>query len=437
MNIINPYEGVNFSLDKHIPAISHEHILSEGMLKSAYDRGIRVFAGVNYNPSAPLYPLSGFNIQYKDWESVENLTLIDRNWIGSIPSFTDKDGNIIDTDTLPQLANAEHISTMYWSDTDRQYPYMWNHRNVLGCLWAEVGNGDSIVNAEEGFTPGWRNQHPTCTLQEAYVEYLKPQNQQFEGKIFGTLNHNDRVDDLSKTLQLFPGVFKAMELFNQYYSFNYNRTFRSALDTLLNRGYKLFGTAVADWAGTWEAYGGLTDAERHQWENAFNNLTPEEKAVYGTAEGYYNATYVKSCDHARGCNVLLMPQSYDALPANNFNKEVGVYSKAEAAIDSYIAGRYYMSGLGTHKITQLKVAGDTVVFSVEDTPTQILTVYGDGRKVYSEQKDNTSNISVSIKDKMWVRFEVFYDDSEFIFTNPIWNLDFRFRDNIKEFLLLL
>lgn len=53
MNVINPYQGVNWGSVKRISSATHMHVSSQSRLDTAYKYGIRFFPNSNYYPSAP------------------------------------------------------------------------------------------------------------------------------------------------------------------------------------------------------------------------------------------------------------------------------------------------------------------------------------------------------------------------------------------------
>lgn len=438
-NIINPYADVSFADTPRVPAITHQHIYNDYMFKGAYDRGIRVFACVNYFPSAPSVAPSGklgltssqnfssWRIPVEDWidpkdipsevkDNAFNMSLeqlsqykTTRYYEGSYPTITDKDGNVVNTANISQISNME-FAFLPWKRgvlNDR----MSQHCNILGNLFAIPTNGMGDHAIYEGMTwdeeKAWRAAHPLYSFEELVERVTNAQYQQFEGKVFGTANHNYDVDGIKKYFDKYPQIFKAMECFNQCYSRNRNNAFRNAFDTLLSDGYRIWGTAATDWAGTREV--DLMPSEEADWIAAYNALTPEQQAEYGSWKNYYNATATKECgDKDRGCNVLYIP-NYDNLIAQC------AQVAAEAALDAYIAGRYYMSGLNTHTISGVSV-NNTATFTVSSNASTIRAK----TKFKTQEISNTNSISIPINDKdVYVRFEAYFEDKDFIFTNPV------------------
>lgn len=439
ISIINPYNGVDFASTPRVAANSHEHIYNGSTFERVYRKGTRVFACVNYFPSAPSVCPSGklglsqpanfssWRIPVEDWIDPEdipsevkdnafNMSLAElspykttRYYEGSYPTITDGQGNTIQTADVPQIANMEFAFIPWVRGTinDR----ISQHFNVLGNLFPIPTNGMSASAIFENMTWDeeklWRIQHPLYSMEELMSYVTNSNYQQFNGKIFGTANHNYDVNGLKKYFDRYPQVFKAMECFNQCYSRNYNNAFRSAYDTLLKDGYRIWGTAVTDWNGTREQ--DLLPSEQSEWIAAYNALTPEEKAQYSNWKDYYNATAEKECpDYDRGCNVLYIP-NYNELYSQ------GAQVAAEAALDAYIAGRYYMSGFGRYRITNLNIQDSYVSLTISENAESLRGIASDN---IIESTGNTILVPIT-KKTTYVRFEAYFSDADFLFTNPI------------------
>lgn len=429
MKIINPYDGIDFSSVPKIKAITHEHIFRVDQLKSAYDRGIRWFANVHYQPSIPSVLHDGSRVySYKDWSAMsDDANLVDRSWSFFTPAtggktFIDKDGYTIDLDDLIQVGNAEH--DLMRSVT---YPAISSgiHHNVLGNLWGEAG-----VNVFPPITDmSWRRQHPIYTLEEAITHYRDEDNQQFVGRLFGTINHCRVYDAAKGFCELAPEIFKGFEIFNQGYSTEWNQEFRTVFDTLLQEGYRLWGTSVVDWQGDIAPWTYITDRERNYWISAYSALSDSQKSQYQSefdnldesqsvktykygnrVEGYWYYIYNRECTFDRGCNILLI-DGYD---------EMTTAEKEIAGLDAYRKGSFYCSGLGNHRITSLTVEGKNVTLSVDGTPSKIKAITAVGT---SEKTGNTITTTIP-KGTKFIRFEVYYysdaADMDFILTQPIY-----------------
>ena len=449
--IINPYASVDFASTPRVPANSHEHIYHGSRFQSTYRKGIRVFACVNYFPSAPsVCPagklgltqdanFSNWRIPVEDWidpkdipssvqENAYRMTLSElaqykttRYYEGSYPTITDSEGNVIQTADVPQIANME-FAFLPWIRGIKNNNIS-QHFNVLGNLFGIPTNGMGNYSIFESMTWDgeklWRMRHPLYSMEELMEWVTSPQYQQFEGKIFGTANHNYDVEGLKQYFDRYPQVFKAMECFNQCYTRNYNNAFRNAYDTLLRDGYRIWGTAVSDWNGTREQ--DLLPTEEAEWIAAYNALTPEQQAEYGSWKDYYNATAVKECPNAdRGCNVLYIP-NYETMLARD-PQEV-----AEAALDAYIAGRYYMSGFGGYSISNLDVQDNSVTLTISGNATTLRGIANDSTV---ETTGNTVTVYITRK-TTYVRFEAYFSDADFLFTNPIF-VEQEHTDNKKE-----
>ena len=436
MITLNPYDGVDFATTPRVPGNSHEHIYAGSGFQGAYRRGIRAFACVNYFPSAPSVAPSGklglttpqnfasWNIPVIDWDNPDNVPenffemtleqlqpyLTTRHYQGAYPTITDGDGNTVQTADVPQIANME-FAFLPW-ERGNLNDRIIQHFNLLGNLYGYPTNGMTYAPTWPGMTwdeeKAWRIQHPLYSMADLMGFVRQNAYRQFNGKIFGTVNHNDNVNGIKRYLDTYPDIFKAMELFNQYFSRNQNELFRSAYDTILRQGYRIWGTAVVDWPNSRETWGGLTPAERTQWMALYNELPPEEQAQYGSASAYYEATAQKECGDAdRGCNVLYIP-NYDTLLSQ------GPQVAAEAALDAYLAGRYYMSAWGEKRIVSLSVTDTVASFTVSESASELRVITSSGTTTGSG-----TTITKQMNGESYVRFEAYFDDADFIFTNPV------------------
>lgn len=407
MKIINPYEGIEFGTAQRVNSITHEHIFDSEKLKAAYDRGIRHFCNLHYLPAVPRYPISNFYYKvvdgvpspwlYKDWADPANndFTLVDTAFIGTIADFEDINGNLIHVDDIPQIPNAEHTHFIRQTINGVNSPYP--HFSTPGSLLPDAGNGNGIAIE-------YRNQYPTMPKEQIH-DFCANENLLFENKVFGTINHCSEVNLIIEMFRDYAPLFKAMELSNTTSGKENSKLFRRAYDVVLSKGYRLWGVSVQDWQNSNAADWGI----------------------------YYDF----------GCNVLYVPDNYGSLPANDFltidgkkytNKHSPVYTKAEAGLDAYIAGKFYASGFGRQKITSLNVNGNVVYFEVDGNPSEICAITNQGII-----KGSGNSLSVSIKEgDIFLRFEAYYyndDPIDFIFTQPIFVEDNE--DSSEQLLLLL
>lgn len=405
--IDNPYAGHDMS--RTVLSNTHEHMVihsgpdytsittidvnaSKNRLQRAYGRGIRVFATSHYIPAVPAYPLDGFSSEYQNYTSKDDLTLITQQYSGSIESIT-VDGNTIPTNTLPQIANAEH-------------PYIKGireHFNILGLLWAEPGTKLANVAREKN----WKIDNALVTPEQLNALLEDETKWQFGSQyVFGTINHNISVGWIKDALAACPRIFKAMEIFNQGYSIGWNQQFRDAYDTVLREGYRIWCTAVVDWQYDWASWGYTTAAEQAIWEARFNELTPEEQEQYGDVEHYY-LEEGRPYKFDRGANAVLVPENYDSLTP---------FNKAKEVVKSYIAGRYYLVGLGNYSINITRDIND-IIFTLSDLCPSVKVINGRESVTYT----NVDTIVYHAKGtEKYVRLEAEWNDGDFIYTNPIW-----------------
>ncbi len=194
----------------------------------------------------------------------------------------------------------------------------------------------------------------------------------FAEKVFGTLNHPRRNFNSAKSaIDKSKGIIKAIEIFNMGMNGGEaeNILNRKLYDDLLRAGYRLFGVAVVDWP-----------------------------------------SYIKDAvdDRVRGCNVLYFDPSFNSLT---------MIQKQEAALDAYINGAYYAAGYGDQYIKDLSIQDDVVNLSVSGLPSSINVITNIDTETFANLSEITKTIEKGIT---YVRFECYYKDGDFIFTNPIW-----------------
>lgn len=487
MRFINPYADVVFGTTPRVMSISHEHIYEEEQFTTAYKWGVRIFACVNYFPSSPsvstkhlnsdneMSNFSNWKVPVTDWKNTnipdDILTKTEQERLqyaitryneGGAPYIT-VNGQQISTKLIPQIANAEHVG---W----RPVKYQYLHHNVLGNLFGEPTNGfDNSRTTDEVFNLSgddrfdwfnqfdnltqertWRHQYMMFSVDELCEKYALPDNQQFSGKLFGTVNHS-YSESVEYYFKYHPEIFKAMELYNSYMTPTYNQKMRDKYDELLRKGYRIFGTAVVDWIGSSEVYGGgMTPEEQAVWVSAYNSLPPEEKALYTDAADYYNKTVVKECKTSRGYNTLYV-DGYNEFGIDSLSKAMDV---AKDGLDAYIAGKYYMTGTGTNYITSLEAENGVVSIEVSGSPSSIKAITS---KRVVEGSGNSMSVPI-IPGETYIRFEVKYYDTpdgwsemtiaqqeeymrqgvmDFLFTNPIWIEDNEERGSMAQVALSL
>lgn len=365
--VYNPYHGIDFQSASRVKAISHEHISRKSQLKTAYDRGIRYFACVNYLPACPSYPLSNWSYEYEDFVSPSDLTLTSLTYSGSIPSFVDKNGIEVNTDDLVQLPNAEHL---FYSNT------FSSHFNVLGSLFCESAHGGRKDGEWSEDSLGmkrkeWYNLHPKWDIKDINPQYLNPSNQLFPGKVFGTINHTSNEKAVRRLLEECPDVFKAIEIVNQGCTESKCERFRDLWDTLLCEGKRIWGTSVMDW----------------------QSLGPEGNPRLGA------------------CNVLLI---------NDYDNHT-LLEKSELGLDAYIAGSFIASGLADNDVVDFVVSSTSIRLQVTGLPFKVIVVTNCDKIEYSGI--NEIEYIYGRKDT-YVRFEVWYRDEggslqDYLFTNPV------------------
>jgi hypothetical protein len=156
-----------------------------------------------------------------------------------------------------------------------------------------------------------------------------------------------------------------MEIWNQTSGANRSEQMRKTYDNILMEGYKIWGVAVVDWQG--------------------------------------NGSYVKDID--RGCNVMLLPNSY-----NNKSRD----EKAELALDAYIDGRFFCSGWNTFQIKNVEINETNICIQFTQNIEKInIIMNGKSTSIFNS---DSAEVTVDQSTK-FVRFEAWNND-DFLFTQP-------------------
>ena len=362
MITLNPYKDVDFAQCATLVSNTHEHIYNQSTLENCYNRGVRNINLLHYVPSAPQKFDSNYQVEYEDYISATDLTkTIKLSPKRSYSDFTDKDGNSVSLSDIVVVPNCEHVNI-------KDYSYML-HTNYLGSEFADPGWSENNGRGETGLV-AWRSAHPILTDTELFagVRANMPL-----GKVFGTFNHpmdgmNGSYNQQKQFIDNSDGLIQAMEIFSRGYSSSVNQSFEDCYDYFLNKGYKLWATAVVDWQGDGTQF------------------YPEDL----------------------GANVLLLPSNYSNLT---------YVQKQNAILDAYIAGQYFPVGIGKLLITNIEESGDNVRFTFNKPANAIYCLY-DGNKTFVAS--NTSVVVINTKKaSKYVRIKALGDNNDFIFSNPI------------------
>ena len=351
--IENPYHGINNAL--RIKSISHEHITTQARLEKCLNRGIEVLCAVNYQPSVPSMPINGWSATYRDYRSLTDLTIVSRTFSNGFEDFIDDTGNYVDLDQIVQLPNSEKCYV-------RNSPI---HANFIGSLWGDPGISSLPGIRPDEYPNDFRATHKLYTWDDIFKNISA--NLMFEGKCFGTLNHPEHSISMHENFVKYSyGLVKGMEIFNQGFTKAKNEYFKEQYDALLKKGYRLWCLSVVDWADS-------------RGDN--------------------------SVKYDRGCNVLLLDDAYlSKTPVE----------KTEMALDAYIDGSFYASGLGSFDIIDVNVNDDEVVVKFSEV-VDVIIIDIDGIRT---QIKNTDSVSVLLGIKnIFARFEAYKGD-DFIYTNP-------------------
>lgn len=360
MITLNPYNNIDFAQCVTLMSNTHEHIFDQQKLENAYNRGLRNINLLHYGPSTPQRLDPNYQAEYTDYTSTTDLTKVTklcpkRNFA----DFTDKDGNSVSLSDIVVVPNCEHVNIS-------GYPYML-HTNYLGSEFGDPGWMRQDGDTSE-WAPQWRIDHPILTDYELFDGVGN--NLPF-GKVFGTLNHpTDGISSYSITDQFIEhsdGLIQAVEIFNRGYQPATNKSFEDYYFYLLNKGHHLWALSVVDWQG----------------------------------DGPYTEDF--------GASLLLLPSDYASMT---------YIQKQNAILDAYIGGRYFPTGLGTIRITNIEQDEDRVTFTFNTSARIVYGIY-DGE--YKPIGSNISSICVDTRNaSKFFMLKALGDGDDFIWTNPIY-----------------
>lgn len=443
----NPYERVDFSSVSFVNSISHEHIKTAESLKKAYERGIRHFACVSYNPAVPPYPLS-------QWSG----TFEDINYVDVSYSWPNK--GISGSDFFTSESAKRAIPNNYQL---RQKGLVIGYKSISGNYVYEKLIIEPASDTEIDWLVLCSNPDAWLTIPEKRLaDYLEKVNRTISGGIPSITLDSGEIISTSSIPQipnaehptfvgdngLYVGHFNILgstvsesgwsKFAPTSWRMEYAAKRVSSINALFVNTEKIFGTInhnydlkgikylidnCPDVFKAMELFNQGSSKERCQkFRDTYDELLSEGYRLWGTAavdwqgvregRGYSGQNmdnYKKECNFDRGCNVLLI-NDWDSL---------SVSQQSEAGLDAYIEGRYYMSGLGNHHIISLDETDGIVRLTVDGNPSRIRAITANDVISLS---GNSIGIGISKKTK-FIRFEVFYyndnNDMDFIFTNPI------------------
>ena len=357
----NPYQNIDFSNCKKVLSNTHEHIYEQERLEWCYNKGIRNINLLHYKPAAPQKFEDGYSVDFQDYTSINDLTIITKHSGDYLPTspyhdFIDKDGNEVHLSDIVVLPNCEHTNI-------RGYNY-WVHSNFLGSEFAEPADLDM-----PGGVYGDRANYKILNDEQLFegVTTHRP-----FGKTFGTLNHpadsRTNLDDEERFVARSCGLINAVEVFNGDYGgvdAEINRNCEAFYDRLLKKGYELWCVAVPDWANI----------------------------------GY-------SMD--LGMNMLLLPSNYDSL----------IYvEKQNAILDAYIAGHFFAVGVGGLSITNILQDDDNITFVFNKNAAEIYGIFDGNSKLIGT---NVSQVTVNpLYASKYFRLKAIDSNGDFIYSNPM------------------
>lgn len=443
----NPYEDVVFSSVNCINAISHEHIRTKDALKNAYQRGIRFFACVSYNPAVPPYPLSL-------WEG----TFEDLNFVDVSYSWPNK--GLGNSDIYSSEGAKRVIPNTYML---RQKGLVIGYKDSSGDYVYEKLTKSPLSTSDNDWFSLCKESSAWLVLPENRLEdYLETVSRSFSGSIPSFILDSGEIIPTSSLPQVpnaehptfvgdngvsvghfnILGSTTSEPGWSKYASTSWRLKYASkkvsSINSLFLNSEKIFGTInhnsnikaikyllnnCPDVFKAMELFNQSATRELCQkYRDSYDKLLSDGYRIWGTSavdwQGYREEkgfsgqdmeSYKKECGFDRGCNVLLIDDW------NNMT----VSEQSEAGLEAFINGRYYMSGLGNHHIKSLTESDGVIRLEVDGNPSRIRAITAN--EVIS-LVDNSIAVCITEKTK-YIRFEVFYyndkNDMDFIFTNPV------------------
>lgn len=375
---INPYSNIDFGNHVRVLSNTHEHVMNQAALEWVWNKGVRNINPSNYQPSSPVDFTTGYQYDYNDFTSAEDMAVITK--LGPdrrLSDFTDANNNFVRIADIVSLPNAERVNI-------QGYNYML-HSNYLGSTFGDPG-WMTIEGIEISSTVSWRSQHKFLTTEQLFNGIRS--NLMFEGKVFGTLNHPRSAEESYESVKDFVtksnGLIQGVEVYSSVLSpSDMAARYIDTYDRLLNDGFRLWALAVTDWP----------------------HLNLEEGVK----------------DY--GCNQLLLPSDYESLT---------YVQKQEAILDCYIAGQYFPVGLGTLTVEDFTINGNEITVTFNKSCNIKAVVDG----VEINKGTATSATQIMYDNAKYVRFYAQADDGDFVFTNPVFS-NYRGTSDFKTKMIVL
>lgn len=384
--INNPYGGVDWLSTPRVKAVSHEHVYNASTLAKMYDRGIRFFASVHYQPACPRYPFSSFSETYEDWHFFD----IDSQ---SAPAFAYTDVLSARKKIPVKLSGVttnyrqKDLVFAYTDNAIKKYNKLirdlqegetWDECCEDVSAWVELSEnevGDELIKKNKTLEGGF----PSFTSKSSAAEWTGISSVSFAGDgethnsddfpripnaehpCFGGIrgNHFNVLGTTATEAGWSVGATTNWRLAHVLYNISdINDVFPTSKSFY---GGKLFGTLnhssavdifktiqnLSSWFKGIEVFNnGSSLTDNTGYLQAFHQLLNEGRTAFCVAATDWQGDFRNCSDVDGGTNVLYMPSNYESL---------SVSDKSKAGMDSYCGGKFVASRFGTKHVVDFSV----------------------------------------------------------------------------------
>ena len=463
--LYNPYSGVDWNTTPRVKAVSHEHVYAARMVARMYDRGIRFFAHVHYQPAVPRVPLSDIDGTFEDWNYYD-VTYVSGN---NFDNVVDARKNTPDTLNNGQMvcnfkqsglivAYQDSNGVQHWTKLIRNLSTdeTWNECCEDETAWTDIATNEDMkanltkhqrtlaysiptfqsaadVSVYNGGIPsiafeGDGEEHNTDDF---------PQIPNAEHTLFRPLGHFNVLGSRASEPAWSLGAPNSFRYSNPLYGINDIATVFPNSSSFYDN--KLFGSQNHDasvaqykqlqdkypWFKGLEIYNnGMQRSDNASYLTSFHQLLNDGRTVFALAVCDWQGDYNGTSDVDGGTNVLYLPSDYASMSVAN---------KSKAGMDAYMNGCFVASRFGSRHILDFSVntASRTATFKVSDTAKELSLVFNGVKHTINNASEVTASIPRSTTNitaeawfagensQIWKSETKLADSADFIFTQAI------------------
>lgn len=470
MNVIvvnNPYSTIDWQHSPRIKSVSHEHVFDAGRVARMYDRGIRLFAHVHYQPAVPRVPLSNINGTFEDWCYYDASNFYKSGDKSNKATYTA-------VNARKKVPIKTRNTTTNFRTTGLTVAYLDINRDNR---WTQlIGNPDDYATWDEccedesaWVERTWEDvdEHlvkntkttaysiPTFKSAESVNEYSGMSSISFAGD--GLTHSTDEIPQIPNaehTQFIGLGHFNVLGSVNSEASWSlgapndwrdehrwYNINDIGTLfptDSSFHDS-RLFGTLnhsastsqfknlqeLYPWFKGYEIFNnGMSAIDNSLYRDTFHSFLNEGRTVYCVAVTDWQQDFRQISDVDGGTNVLYMPDNYESL---------SVLDKSKAGLDCYCDGKFVASRFGSRHVVDFSVNENdgTAHFEVSGIAKDISLVFNGNYTTLHDVSEievviprGTSNITAEAwfadgNNQIYKSDAKLADDSDFIFTQAI------------------